>query len=241
MDKFNWKQYILNYPDLQKAGIDTQQKAWKHYNRFGKSEGRNDKFYFNGINNVDIIYFINLEYRKDRYDHILSEFKKINLNSDKIHKIDGILNIEKGSIGCTLSHCKTLEKFIDSGLDNCIIFEDDFTFTSSNTCVNSMFNDFFNSNYFNDFDINLAGSTKTETILEPYLTKIYESKTTSGYIVSKKFAPILLKNFKETKIPLDENWIKLQPISNWYSFKPRIGIQMEGYSDITYKLENYRL
>ena len=44
MDKeFNWKQYILNYPDLQAAGINTQYLALKHYRIYGKKEGRSDK------------------------------------------------------------------------------------------------------------------------------------------------------------------------------------------------------
>jgi len=38
----NWKQYIDNYPDLQLIGIDSEAKAIKHYNKFGKKEGRTD-------------------------------------------------------------------------------------------------------------------------------------------------------------------------------------------------------
>lgn len=40
---FDWKQYIANYPDLQRAGIDTEKKAEKHWIEFGFSEGRNYK------------------------------------------------------------------------------------------------------------------------------------------------------------------------------------------------------
>jgi hypothetical protein len=42
MDTFNHTEYILNYPDLQEAGINTLKQAWAHYTRFGKSEGRTD-------------------------------------------------------------------------------------------------------------------------------------------------------------------------------------------------------
>jgi mannosyltransferase OCH1-like enzyme len=43
LNNFNWKQYILNYPDLVEGGIDTQKKAIIHFNKYGRNEGRNDK------------------------------------------------------------------------------------------------------------------------------------------------------------------------------------------------------
>jgi len=46
---FNWEQYIINYPDLQLAGINTKEGALRHYKLFGKKEGRNDN-----INNITI-------------------------------------------------------------------------------------------------------------------------------------------------------------------------------------------
>jgi len=238
METFNYKQYILNYPDLQEAGICNLRQAWTHYRRFGLTEGRTDLC---GINNVDIFYYINLDHREDRFEHINNQFKKYGLDPVKINKVSGILNLDKGIIGCTQSHCKVLEKFIESGLNNCIIFEDDFTFTETPEVVNSKFNEFFKSGYFHDFDlVMLAGSTMTEYSLTDFLTRVHHSQTTSGYMVSKSFAPILLENFRETDM-LDVNWLKLQPVSKWYSFSPRLGLQMESYSDITHKLENYRL
>jgi len=240
MDTFNWKKYLSNYPDLQKAGINDKLSAFRHYNNFGRNEGRIDKW-TNGINNVDIVYFINLEHRKDRHDHIIHELKKMGIESKRINKIDAIYDPDLGIRGCTASHCKTLEMFINSPYNNCIIFEDDFTFTQDIETVNDKFNSFFNSKYLDNFHlVMLAGSTKTEVTLENFLTKVYHSQTTSGYLISKDFAPALLENFRETDM-LDVNWLKLQPESNWYSFKPRLGLQMESYSDITHKLENYRL
>ena len=38
--------YINKYPDLQKAGIDSYQKAIKHWNNYGKNEGRDDCFIY---------------------------------------------------------------------------------------------------------------------------------------------------------------------------------------------------
>jgi hypothetical protein len=44
MDLFNWKNYLENYPDLKDFGIYNEQQARIHYNRYGKSEGRTDKY-----------------------------------------------------------------------------------------------------------------------------------------------------------------------------------------------------
>jgi hypothetical protein len=40
MNDFNWNTYINNYEDLQKAGINTKKKAWKHWITYGQKEGR---------------------------------------------------------------------------------------------------------------------------------------------------------------------------------------------------------
>ena len=37
---FDWKTYINNYVDLQKAGINTKEKAKKHWIQYGKKENR---------------------------------------------------------------------------------------------------------------------------------------------------------------------------------------------------------
>ena len=40
IDFFDWKYYLSLYEDLRKAGIDNYRKAWKHWVKFGKNEGR---------------------------------------------------------------------------------------------------------------------------------------------------------------------------------------------------------
>ena len=39
-NKFNWKQYLINYPDLVIAGINTREKALEHFINHGQVEGR---------------------------------------------------------------------------------------------------------------------------------------------------------------------------------------------------------
>ena len=39
-DNFDWEAYVSRYPDLQKTGINTLDKAWNHYVNSGQREGR---------------------------------------------------------------------------------------------------------------------------------------------------------------------------------------------------------
>lgn len=38
--EFDWQTYLIYYPDLKKAGIDTEAKARQHYTAWGRAEGR---------------------------------------------------------------------------------------------------------------------------------------------------------------------------------------------------------
>jgi hypothetical protein len=39
---FNWRQYLINYPDLVMAGIKNENSALTHYLKYGKNEFRTD-------------------------------------------------------------------------------------------------------------------------------------------------------------------------------------------------------
>ena len=40
---FDWKNYVLNYPDLIKMGIVTEELAIRHYQKYGKNFTREQK------------------------------------------------------------------------------------------------------------------------------------------------------------------------------------------------------
>lgn len=204
-----------------------------------------------GLNHFDIIYYINLNHRTDRLENIKRQLKKTNIESNKINRISGIYMKDFGILGCAKSHILALEEFIKTDNNNCLILEDDFCFTESQDTINNLINQIFFNKI--DYDVlmlscNILNSEKTEY---PFLTKILDGQTLSGYSVSKKFAPILLNNFKESVSLLEKAKIKihpfcfdiymkkLQPISKWYCLEPRIGKQIESYSDIENKVVEY--
>ena len=206
----------------------------------------------NGPNRVDQVYYINLDHRLDRLDHIQGELAKTNISPEKIVRISAIYKPEFGALGCTLSHIVALEEFIQSGKNTCIVFEDDFEFIQEQSIVNTLFDEVFVE--FPDFDvIMLAAYTQSESPMPSvtFVTKTMDACTTAGYMVSKHFAPILLQNFRDSAdlaegvgyqthdYCLDQYWKRLQPITEWYTLSPRIGKQMETYSDIEKKIVQY--
>lgn len=209
--------------------------------------------YNNGLNNVDVVYYINLDHRKDRYNHINKELAKTNIELSKINRISGIYMKDFGSLGCSKSHCLALEMFINSPETNqtCIILEDDFEFTKEQPEINNLINRVFNE--LKEFDVLMLSTNIINDINTPYdfISKIIDAQTTSGYIVSRKFAPVLLQNYKQGILNLerlgyrvddfciDIYMKKLQPCSNWYCLKPKIGKQMESFSDIEKHSVNY--
>ena len=204
-----------------------------------------------GLNNFDIVYYINLKHRKDRFEHINNELNKTNIDKNKINRIEGIYYEKFGILGCAKSHILALKSFINSGKENCIIFEDDFEFTKTQDQINNLINSFFNFNI--DYDIlmlssNILNSVETEY---SFLIKILNAQTLSGYCVNKKFAPKILANYEESvrileiigykvhQYCFDIFMKKLQPNNNWYCLNPRIGKQIKSYSDIEKQIVNY--
>lgn len=215
--------------------------------------GSETKYFTNGLNNFDIIYYINLNHRKDRYENIIKELNKTNIDKKKINRIPGIYMKDFGILGCAKSHCLALESFLKSSLDNkyCIIFEDDFEFTLDQEKINILIDKVFNE--VKDFDVLMlsANILNSKNIDFDFLTKIYDAQTLSGYAINRKFASILLNNYRESILLLEKEGTKshpycfdiymkrLQPFTKWYALNPLIGKQIESYSDIENKIVSY--
>jgi GR25 family glycosyltransferase involved in LPS biosynthesis len=209
----------------------------------------------NGFNNFDMVCFINLDHRTDRLKQITEQLNKTNIDQNKINRIPGIYKKDFGSLGCSKSQVLALETFVNSPKSNqtCLILEDDFEFTQPQYIVNDLINKVFNSDAKNFDVLMLSSNTVYQYNIDntPFVTKIIDAQTLSGYIVSRKFAPLLLHNFKQgvsllepfgKSVPeycVDMYCKKLQPLSNWYCINPKIGKQAASYSDIEKGHVNY--
>jgi len=72
---------------------------------------------------IDKIIYINLDYRKDRKEEILNEFKKLGIPDSKIERFPAISFPACPNIGCVMSHAKAA-----LGYETVMILEDGFNF-----------------------------------------------------------------------------------------------------------------
>ena len=211
---------------------------------------------------VDVAYYINLDHRGDRNEQLLGELAKIDFPVEKIERIPATYLKERGHLGASLSHIKTVETFLQSDYETCFIFEDDFEFSQPPEEVKSTIQKLFEDKV--DFDIcMLSANVYDEQPIPGYdfIKKINSAATASGFILTRNFAPILLANLKEgaqkledsynertyitnvSKIDpdnfnydgqfaLDHYWISIQSDNNWFIFNPKMGKQRDSYSDI---------
>jgi glycosyl transferase family 25 len=191
------------------------------------------------------VYYINLEHRKDRNDHIKAELDKMRLKYKRFNAIKH----ECGAVGCSRSHLEVLKLAKKQNLKNVLILEDDFEFLVNKQTFWNEIRTFYKKEL--DYDVlMLSYNIRKSTPFNNQLLKLLEVQTTSGYIVNQKFYDVLIKVLEDS-IPLlestrnepiyaiDQIWKTVQPQNKWYAFKKRIGRQMKSYSDITKKVESY--
>jgi GR25 family glycosyltransferase involved in LPS biosynthesis len=216
----------------------------------------NSQVYTSGINNADKILFINLKDRKDRFESIMAELTKQGAAADKIYRIDAHYTPGNGHLGCAKSHYDAMQYAIDNNLNNVIVFEDDFIFSTKPDETNKMFNDLFNNVDQNEWDIVLFAHTyaqHTDTKY-PFLHKIIVAQTSSGYIVPKKYFKTLqdvfkksVDNIKQEKTTnsnfepyaLDQLWKENQKTDKWLGFTPALGKQDDKSASTIQEITNY--
>jgi glycosyl transferase family 25 len=202
------------------------------------------------MNLLKHVFVINLDKRNDRLDHIVSEFGKIGVDFERFPAICH----NDGAIGCTMSHIRCLELAIERNYQHVAICEDDITFTRPDVFLKSLTR--FYSNPPDNWDVLLLGgvvysdSGLSYEQINNFYARVFESQTTTGYIVSNRYMPILLENFKsglskflETgnrwTYAIDSNWKQLQRRDSWFFLTPPTIIQYANWSDIEKSDTNY--
>jgi GR25 family glycosyltransferase involved in LPS biosynthesis len=191
--------------------------------------------------NIEHIFYINLTHRTDRRSEMEHELESMGLNS-QAERFDAIL-MKPGPFGCGYSHIGALKLAKERGYKNVLILEDDFMFVVDKETLENQCKLFFE----NVKEYNLCmlsyNTLKSEECVYPFLNKVIDSHTASGYLVHENFYDILIDNFETAMrnlkngfehwhYSIDQSWKILQPASAWYQFKIRIGKQRPSYSDI---------
>ena len=191
--------------------------------------------------------FINLESRKDRLEHVLGEFKKLDIHSERVDAI----KMASGAIGCTMSHIKCLELAKERNYENVFICEDDITFLKPELLIENITK--FHNNKDINWDVLIISGNNCPPYqkISDYCSRIFDCQAATGYIVKQNMYDIMLNNFKtglselikdpnnKRQYAVDMYWKHLQPKYFWYIITPLTTIQYENYSDIEKQDVNY--
>jgi GR25 family glycosyltransferase involved in LPS biosynthesis len=157
-----------------------------------------------------------------------------------------------------LSHLKALHQAYKDKVDYAVIFEDDFKFNKK-IKFKSLLKYITKINF--DVCLLDANREILKTKYMNYLYKVNNAHQAGGYIIKRHYIPILVNfwnntnlgefkniNYKKLRIKygsyctnkpycpytqaIDQSWKKLQKKDNWIIFYPKIGTQLQIYSDI---------
>jgi len=200
-------------------------------------------------NNIDKIFYINLNKRTDRRLEIENELNNFDLSFERFEAIE---TSDFGIYGCGLSHLGVLKISKERGYKNVLILEDDFTFLVSKEEFENNLTKFFESEINYDVCKLAYNLHEFQEINNETLGKIVYSATASAYIVNNHYFEKLI-NLYELAMPLlnstkrhwiyanDQIWKDYQKQDNWYYFKIRIGKQRPSYSDNGQNFTDYNV
>lgn len=198
--------------------------------------------------NINRIFYINLEHRKDRKEQIEHELEimSLNQNSERFEAI----NKKPGIVGCGYSHLAVLKLAKERNYENVLILEDDFHFLVTKEELEFELSRFFES--VKEFDVCMLAYNVNEwqNTEFPFLKKALNVQTASAYIVHKRFYDSLIQLYEEAIPTLektgihwvyanDQIWKQLQPANAWYCFSQRLGRQRPSYSDNSESFQDY--
>ena len=200
----------------------------------------------NSIENINHVYYINLESRVDRKQHVEEQLSKIGLQATRFNAI----KLKDGAVGCSISHLKCLEMAKQNNWEHIMIVEDDILFLNPELFKNQM-NKFLKNH--SNFDVVLIAGNNMPPYqkIDDSCVKVCRCQTTTGYIVQRHYYDTLIDNIREgvrklmsnpalhVQYAIDKYWFKLQEKGNWYLITPLTVTQREDYSDIEKRHTNY--
>ena len=196
------------------------------------------------MNTIKHAFYINLESRPDRKQHVEQELSKVGIKAQRFNAI----KLPNGAIGCSMSHLKCLVIAKQNKWPHVCIVEDDIQFLKPRVFVQQC---------------NLALTKKSDVVLlagnnvPPYTriddscVKVSRCQTTTGYIVKQHYYDKLIANIKDginkllrepekcVLYAIDKYWFHLQEKDTWLLVTPLTVTQRDDYSDIEKRHTNY--
>lgn len=148
------------------------------------------------------IYCINLEHRKDRKEHTIKEFEKLNIPLHKVIYPHFTKDSRGGLFGCFDSHMKIWNDFFVKYPKQkyCLIFEDDFVVSKKSKSIMKKAFEIIKENY-KDIDllflhnirVNVDNKINNKTFTNGY------GLTTHSYFITRHYIQAIIK--KHGKLP----------------------------------------
>ncbi len=195
------------------------------------------------MDNIDMVFYINLDKRIDRRSQIEYEFK--NYGICKYERFSAIYKpYPLGFLGCTLSHLGVLKLAKERGYKNIMIVEDDFAFKVSRDVFEAHIKEFFDLNI--DYNVLSLQYHENEPCIHinDIVSEVVNIQHTGCYLVNFNFFDTIIDTYQESAellekshcvaFSLDLMWKKHQGKgSKFFRFNTgHLGVQRAGFSDI---------
>ena len=136
------------------------------------------------MNRIDKFAYINLDKRKDRNEHILKELSRFEIPDSKISRISAVESV-KGAYGCSLSHVKLMEDFLESKDEIWCVLEDDHYFTHTLEETNKLINEFLDNPQYDVF-LGCYCAVKGRDLPGTSFRRVSQSSMTSFFYFTQK-------------------------------------------------------
>lgn len=204
-------------------------------------------------------YIINLDSSKERYEYVRKPVADVGFAVKRISAVNGRELSEaeveskldlgayqtflghapkRGTIGCSLSHIKTWQKFLESDFEFALIFEDDVKFEPGKLrqAIDELVRnqDLWDISSFEIWHRGLPMAIKSfanGNELSVYLANVSH---TGAYMINRKVARVLLSRALPIKMPVDHYFTRSWELGLKFTGieKPRLVHQLFGDSDI---------
>ena len=200
----------------------------------------------NSISDIKHAFYINLDSRPDRKQHVENQLSIIGIEAQRFKAI----KLQNGALGCSMSHLKLMEAAKKNNLPHILIIEDDILFTDPSLFVNQI--NLFLSRH-RDFDVAIISGNNCPPYkaIDETCVQVTRCQTTTCYLVQNHYFDTLIQNYKTGILNLmkdptnhktyaiDKYWFNLQAVHKWYLIIPLTVTQREDYSDIEKRPTNY--
>ena len=192
----------------------------------------------------DKIYCMNLDYRTDRWQECINEFKKHKIIVNRFRAFNGKAisrgqkPIRSGEFGCLFTHLSILLDARANNYDKVLIFEDDVELHSEFSKIASEFLEEIPENW----DMIYFGANTARNVSVKVSSRVNLANSLLGghaYAVNRKAYDRLIFALENEPFQVDETYSKIHTFMNTYLCDPIIAWQREGWSDINNQHVNY--